>query len=157
MIRCLASAIAYADQRFKPCNRFIFYRSMLTLLDHRRAIPQEEMASAMKLHPVTYRVRCKRQRDRFQDFILWQETGRCLELDRRHELMRLCIEEEFKQLYALLIGYYNQVLEQLPARDDIRALRLEYGRQTGLVMHENNCYGYRYRMNVQAFYKALKS
>lgn len=157
MISYLASAIAYADQHFKPDNLFILYRSMLTLLDHSRAIPQEEMAKAMRLHPVTYRVRSKRQRDSFQDYILSQETGQRLELDRRHELMRLCIEDEFNRLYDLLIGYYNQVLEQLPAKSNIRALRQKYRQEKGLMMHENGHYGYRFKMDVDAFYKALKS
>ena len=157
MIGYMASAIAYADQRFMPCNLFIFYRSLLSLLDHSRAIPQEEMAEAMKLHPVTYRVRCKRQRDSFQGFILTQETGHHLDLDRRHELMRLCIEEEFNRLYDLLIGYYNQVLEQLPDKNDIRALRLKYHQEKGVMMHEDSGYGYRYHMEVESFYRALKS
>ena len=157
MIRYMASAIAYADQRFVPCNLFIFYRSLLSLLDHGKAIPQEEMAEAMKLHPVTYRVRCKRQRDSFQGFILSQETGRHLELDHRHELMRLCIEEEFNRLYDLLIGYYNQVLEQLPDKDDIKALRQKYHHEKGVMMHENSGYGYRYHMQVESLYRALKS
>ena len=157
MIGYMASAIAYADQSFIPSNLFIFYRSLLSLLDHGRAIPQEEMAEAMKLHPVTYRVRCKRQRDSFQGFILIQETGHHLDLDRRHELMRLCIEEEFNRLYDLLIGYYNQVLEQLPYKDDIRALRLKYHQEKGVMMHEETGYGFRHHMEVESLYKALKS
>lgn len=157
MISFLASAIAYADQRFSPGNLFIFYRSLLSLLDHSRAIPQEEMAEAMKVHPVTYRVRCKRQRDNFQDFILSQETGHQLDLDRRHELMRLCIEDEFYRLYDLLIGYYNQVLEQLPVKSEVSALRMKYRQEKGLMMHESGSYGYRFNMKVDEFYKALKS
>ena len=157
MIRYLAAAIAYADQCFKPGNLFIFYRSILSLLDRNRAIPQEAMAEAMKLHPVTYRVRCKRQRDCFQRLILTQEAGQRLELDRRHELMRCCIEEEFNRLYDLLIGYYHRVLEQLPDKGDIRALRLKYYQKTGMVMHESQTYGYRIHMNVEALYRALKS
>lgn len=157
MVGYLASAIAFADQKFAPDNRFIFYRSMLTLLDHSRAIPQEEMALAMKLHPVTYRVRCKRQKESFQQFILLQETGRHLDLDRRHELMRLCIAEEFNRLYDLLVGFYNQTLELLPVKSDIRALRLKYYRERGDNMFETNRYGYRFIMSVRAFYSALKS
>lgn len=157
MIGYLASAIAYADQRFMPSNLFIFYRSVLSVLDHSRAIPQEEMAVAMNLHPVTYRVRCKRQRDSFQELILSQETGHCLDLDRRHELMRLCIVEEFQRLYDLLIGFYNQVLEQLPGKGEIKALRLRYRQEKGMCMHEKIRYGYRYEICVRSLYNALKS
>ena len=157
MISYLATAIAYADQRFKPGSLFIFYRSLLSVLDHSRAIPQEEMAEAMKLHPVTYRVRCKRQRDSFQDYILWQEKGHRLDLDHRHELMQLCIEDEFYRLYDLLIGYYNQVLEQLPVKTEVSALRMKYRQEKGLMMHENTGYGYRFNMKIGEFYKALKS
>ena len=130
---------------------------MLTLLDHSRAIPQEEMAEAMKLHPVTYRVRCKRQRDSLQNFILSQETGGHLDLDRRHELMRLSIEEEFNRLYDLLMGYYNQVLEQLPVKTEVSALRMKYRQEKGLMMHEDTGYGYRFNMKIDEFYNALKS
>ena len=157
MIDYMASAIAFADQRFIPSNLFIFYRSVLTLLDHSRAIPQEEMATAMKLHPVTYRVRSKRQRDSFQEFILSQESGHNLDLDRHHELMRLCIVEEFNRLYDLLIGFYNHVLEQLPNKGDIQALRQKYRQETGITMHESFHYGYRYNMSVRPLYIALKS
>lgn len=157
MIGYLATAIAYADQRFPPFNLFIFYRSILSLLDHSRAIPQEEMAAAMNLHPVTYRVRCKRQRDCFQGFILSQETGHRLDLDRRHELMRLCIVEEFNRLYDLLIGFYNQALEQLPVKSEVRALRLRYHREKGMCMHESNHYGFRFERSVVPLYNALKS
>lgn len=157
MMDYMAAAIAYADQCFKPCNLFIFYRIVLSLLDHSRAIPQEEMAKAMKLHPVTYRVRSKRQRDCFQRFILSLEAGGHLDLDSRHELMRVSIFEDFKQLYDLLIGYYNSVLELLSTKDEIKALRLKYHQERGVVMHENNLYGYRFKMNVRTFYNALKS
>lgn len=157
MIDYLASAIAYADQCFKPCNLFIFYRFLLSLLDHSRAIPQEEMAEAMKLHPVTYRVRSKRQRDGFQRFILSQEAGHSLDLDSQHEGMRECIVNGFKQLYSLLMGYYNLVLEQLSTKEAIKALRLQCYQERGIVMHENNPYGYRFNMNVRTFYKVLKS
>lgn len=157
MIGYMAAAIAYADQKFRPNNLFIFYRSILSLLDHSRAIPQDEMAMAMHLHPVTYRVRCKRQRDCFQGFILSQETGQHLVLDHRHELMRLCIVEDFDRLYDLLIGYYNQVLERLPDKGEIKALRLSYRQKSGCLMHESYHYGYRFNKSVKPLYKALTS
>ena len=157
MIRYVATAIAYADQRFKPFNLFILYRSLLTLLDRSRTIPQDEMAETMQLHPVTYRVRSKRQRDIFRNYILLLEAGQHLELDRHHELMRLCIEDEFYRLYDLLMDYYNKVLDRLPAKNAIRALRLHYYREKGLMMHEKAGYGYRFNMKISEFYNALKS
>ena len=73
MVLFLASAIAYADQRFTPRNRFVFYRMLLSFLDHSKAIPQAAMAHALDMTPVTYRVSTKRQKDRFLEYKLLME------------------------------------------------------------------------------------
>ena len=157
LILFLASAIAYADQQFIPRNRFILYRMLLTLLDHHRAIPQESMAHALSMRPVTYRVCNKRQKERFMEFILLQEAGQALELDTGHTLMCERIVEDFNQLYRVLMEYYNQTLNCLPTASMIQSLRLNSVRSDGLSMHEESRYGFGYAMDVTQFYEALKS
>ncbi len=157
MIQYLATAIAYADQQFTPRNLFIFYRMLLSLLDHKRAIPQEEMAQAMKMHPSTYRVCTKRQKDRLQEFILLQETRHSLDLDVSHTLMRDRIVACFNQLYELLLESYKQALERLPSATEIQALRHFFSHENGSMMHEENCYGYRDFIDVKLLYESLKS
>lgn len=143
MIQLLTTAIAYADQQLTPRNRFICYRMLLTLLDHNRAIPQEQMALALDMHPVTYRVCSKRQKDRLSDYILLQETGHELRLDPLHLLMRDRLSEGFHKLYELLMEQYNLVLEQLPSAEKIQALRMQYGRNNETTVHEEIQYGLR--------------
>lgn len=157
MILFLASAIAYADQHQEPEKRFILYRMLLSFLSHSNAIPQEAVAKTLAMHPVTYRVSTKRQKDRLMEFILRQESGENLVLDEKHLLMRDRIVECFHQLYELLLEYYNQSLEQLPAASDIQSLRREYAHHTGMAMHEETTYGFRENADVMAFYEALKS
>ena len=157
LVHFLASAIAYADQQFVPRNRFILYRVLLSFLDHRRAIPQEAMAGALNMHPVTYRVSSKRQKDRLMALILLQEAGQTLELDPWHSSMCKRISDDFNHLYKVLLEYYEQTLEKLPSARDIYSLRLAYGRCDGVLMHERaQAYGFRDTADVRQLYEALK-
>jgi hypothetical protein len=143
MVHLLTTAIAYADQHFTPRNRFLCYRMLLSLLDHSRAIPQERMAQALEMHPVTYRVCTKRQKDKLGDYILLQEAGHVLTLDVAHQFMRDRMANEFHQLYELLMEYYNETLGLLPTAEKIKALRVEYGRYNGTTVHEEIQYGFK--------------
>ena len=156
LIHILADAIAYADQHFTKHNLIVLYRLMLSFLDHSRAIPQETIAHALDMHPVTYRVCTKRQKDRFLGCILQRETGACLDLDPTHQLMRDRIVNGFNQLYELLLEYYDLTLDKLPSGKRIQELRHEYGRTHGKSMHENLCYGFRNTDECHAFYRELK-
>ena len=55
LMHFIATAIAYADQELPARNRFIFYRMLLTILDQKLALPQEVVARAMGMHPVSFR------------------------------------------------------------------------------------------------------
>lgn len=155
MVHLLTTAIAYADQHFTPRNRFVCYRMLLSLLDHTRAIPQERMAQALEMHPVTYRVCTKRQKDKLGDYILLQEAGRVLKLDLAHQTMRDRMTDEFHQLYELLMEYYNETLGLLPTADKIKALRIEYGRNNGTTVHEEIQYGFKATDEVRLLFGVL--
>lgn len=157
LVHMLATAIAYADQLFLPRNLFVCYRMLLSLLDHTRAIPQERMALALDMHPVTYRVCSKRQKDKLGDFILLQETGHLLDLDAAHLLMRDRLVEGFNHWYDLLLEFYDKSLEQLPSAGKIRVLRQEYGRSNGTTMHEDVRYGSDGIKDFALIFNALKT
>ncbi|MBR4390929.1 MAG: hypothetical protein IKT08_02345 [Bacteroidales bacterium] len=136
MTHILSTAIAYADQQFIVRNRFIFYRMLLSLLDHRMAIPQEEMAKALGMQAVTYRVCAKRQKDRFLVYVTLLEAGETLELNPWHRAMRNRILLHFDSLYEVLMEYYLQALEALPSSLEIQRLRMEFGSMTTPMVHE---------------------
>jgi len=155
MILILATAIAFADQQFTQRNRLILYRMLLSFLDHRKAIPQEVVAKALDMHPVTYRVSTKRQKDRFLEFILAQEAGTNLDLDSAHTTMRDRIVNGFEQLYEVLMEYYEATLNSLPNAKALQSLRLNYAQDDGM-MHEVMIYGFGNNLDINVFYPNLK-
>lgn len=156
MVLFLASAIAYADQRFTPRNRFVFYRMLLSFLDHSKAIPQAAMAHALDMTPVTYRVSTKRQKDRFLGYILMQESGATLDLDVDHGLMRDRIVDAFERLYELLMEYYNKSLEAIPNAQAIQSLRMDYSKDDGMMHEGMPMYGYVSNMDISILYPKIK-
>lgn len=153
----LCTAIAYADQLFTPRNRFVCYRFLLSLLDHTRAIPQEQMAVALNMHPVTYRVCTKRQKEKLQEFVLIQETGRLLDLDPSHVMFRDTMMNGFSRLYDLLMDRYDQTMSLLPTAEKVRTLRLNYGRFHGTTMHEEILYGLKGTNDIMLLYDTITS
>ena len=156
MVRFLASAIAYADQHFTPRNRFVFYRMLLSFLDHSKAIPQAVMAQALDMTPVTYRVSTKRQKDRFLEYILMQESGATLDLDDDHGLMRDRIVDAFEGLYELLMEYYNKSLEAIPNAQAIQSLRMDYSKDDGMMHEGMPEYGYVNNLDISILYPRIK-
>ena len=156
MVLFLASAIAYADQRFTPRNRFVFYRMLLSFLDHSKAIPQAAMAQALDMTPVTYRVSTKRQKDRFLEYILMQESGATLDLDDDHGLMRDRIVDAFERLYELLMEYYDKSLEAIPNAQAIQSLRKDYSNDDGMMHEGMPMYGYVSNMDISILYPKIK-
>lgn len=158
MTTFLATAIAYADQHFTLRNRFIFYRMLLTVLDHNMAIPQEAMSKVLEMNPVTYRVSTNRQKDRFLRLITELEAGKTLDLDDRHREMRNQIIKGFEGLYEVLLRYYETTLQDLPTAAEIKVLRQKYWENDELLMHDTHSgYGFRYKLDVKQLYNNLKT
>lgn len=157
MCTFLANAIAYADQQLAPMKRFVLYRMLLSFLDHRKAIPQEEMAKAMHLNAITYRVYTKRQKDRFLKYIDLQEKGGQLELDTKHQTMRDELLSGLEHLYSTLGRYYKLTLEELPNADEIACLRKKFSDGEAENMHEAQAgYGYKSITDIRMLYEKLK-
>lgn len=128
--------IAYAHQVFYPRGRFIFFRSQLTMLNKQKALPDKEMAAALGMNHLAYRVmqhRMKANLARFRQRLL---QGERLRLDDAHRQMADHIYNDFTHLYPTLLTYYTQTIGTLKCADAIRQLRQEYYEATGTIAHE---------------------
>ena len=56
-----SNLIAYAHQTLYPRDRFIFLRTLLTLLNKQQALPNDEMARALGMTDIAYRNRCSEE------------------------------------------------------------------------------------------------
>lgn len=157
-IRNLSTAIAYADQKYLSRSRFVMYRLLLTFLNKNLAIPQEEMAQAVDMQPVAYRVSTKRVKDHILAYVKCQEQGKKLELDVEHKQMRDTIATNFDSLYSTLSDYYDNAINQLPTADAVKKLRLGYSHNNNYVFHEKFAsYGLCNCKNVSYLYDMLIS
>jgi len=128
--------IAYAHQVFYPRGRFIFLRSLLTMLNKQKALPDKEMALALGMNHLAYRVmqhRMKANLARFRQRLL---QGEHLRLDDAHQQMASQIYDDFTHLYPTLLAYYIQTIGTLKCAEAIRQLRQEYFEATGMMAHE---------------------
>ena len=155
LMHIIATAIAYADQELPPRNRFIFYRMLLTILDQKLSLPQELVAQAMGMHPVTYRVCVNRLKTRLSDDVTCLEAGQKLPLDGTHLLMCNRLYRSFDHLYDTLLPYYENALKALSSAMEINELRNGY--DDGITMHEELQYSYPHRVDVRELYQKLKS
>ena len=154
LMHFIATAIAYADQELPPRNRFIFYRMLLSIIDQKLSLPQELVAQAMGMNPVTYRVCVNRLKTRLSDDVTCLEAGQRLPLDGNHQLMRNRLFRGFDQLYDTLLPYYETALQALSSAMEINELRDGYNE--GVTMHEESQYSYPRRIDVRELYQNLK-
>ena len=128
--------IAYAHQAFYPRTRFIFLRSLLTMLDKQQALPNDEMARALGMTGISYRVSVHRMKcllAKYRNLLL---RGASLTLDAPHRQMAQHINDDFTHLYPTLMRYYGQTLDTLNHADAVKHLRQEYLDATGQMLHE---------------------
>lgn len=147
--------IAYALQVFYPRGRFIFLRSILTMLNKQRALPNEEIAEALGMSYLSYRVIVHRLKCNLTIFRIRLLNGEKLRLDSEHQQMANRIYEDFTNLYPQLITYYSQCIESLKCRDAIKALRQQYYEATGNMLHEPSPTDTPVCITVTAFWNKL--
>ena len=128
--------IAFAHQVFYPRSRFIFLRSLLTMLNKQQALPNEEMARALGMTDISYRVSVHRMKFRLAKYRTLLLQGEQLTLDDLHQQMAQRIHDDFAHLYPTLMLYYGQTLDTLNRADSIKQLRQEYLAATGTLLHE---------------------
>ena len=128
--------IAYAHPVFYPRGRFIFLRSLLTMLNKQKALPTEEVAIALGMTHISYRVILHRMKHNLTKFHNRLQQGERLRLDDRHQQMAQRLNDDFTHLYPTLLAYYNETIDTLKCADAIRQLRQRHYEETGIMAHE---------------------
>ena len=149
-----SNLIAYAYQVFYPRSRFIFLRSLLTMLNKQKALPDKEMAETLQMTYLSYRVTCHRMKCNLINFRNCVQQGENLCLDAERQQMAECIYHDFGNLYPTLLKYYNQAIDDLKCADDIRKLRQSYYEATGMMVHEPDP-SYSFVMTASGFWRKL--
>ena len=147
--------IAYAHQVFYPPGRFIFLRSLLTMLNKHKALPTEEVAIALGMTHISYRFilhRMKRNLAHFRNRLL---QGEHLRLDDQHQLMASHLNDDFTHLYPTLLTYYTETISTLKCADAIRQLRQRHYEETGIMAHEPSPDEGPIRTTITAFWNKL--
>ena len=135
-LQVASQLIAYSLQVFYPRGRFIFLRSLLTMLNKQKALPNTEVAKALGMSDISYRVTLHHLKCNLAKFRQRLLQGETLRLDDEHQQMSQRIYDEFDQLYPTLLMYYNQTIDTLKCAEDIKRLRLQYYEATGMMAHE---------------------
>ena len=153
-LHVVAHLIAYALQVFYPRGRFIFLRSLLTMLNKQKALPNEDVAAALGMTDISYRVTVHRMKCNLTQFRNRLMQGEQLRLDDEHQEMAQHIYDDFVHLYQTLLMYYAQTIDTLKCADAIKRLRQQHYEATGIMAHEPDS-DYPARTNVKAFWNKL--
>ena len=135
-IRVVSELIAYAHQVFYPRGRFIFLRSLLTMLNKQRAVPNKEMAEALDMSDLAYRVAVYRMKQNVRHFRERLLKGEALRLDDEHRQMADNINSDFMHLYPMLFRIYLECIDTLKTRKAVKDLRQQYLEERGYAVHE---------------------
>ena len=135
-IHIVSQLIAYALQVFYPRGRFIFLRSLLTILNEQQAVPDKEMAEALGMSYISYRVTLHHMRSNVKRFRECLLNGESLRLDNEHELLAKRIDNDFPNLYPILFNCYIRCIDTLKTSAAVKELRSQYIEERGFVVHE---------------------
>ena len=147
--------IAYAHQELLPRDCFILFRTLLTLLDKKQALPNEAMAKVLGMSDIAYRVTVHRMKCNLAKYRIQLLQGQPLPLDEQHQAMAQSINDDFLNLYPTLLYYYNQVVEALHCADAVKNLRQEYFKETGNMLHEDQA-DYSVPVTVRYFWNRME-
>jgi 3-methyladenine DNA glycosylase AlkD len=153
-LQIASQLIAYALQVFYPRGRFIFLRSLLTMLNKQKALPNTEVAKALGMTDVSYRVTLHHMKCNLAKFRLRLLQGEELRLDEHYQQMAQRINDDFDRLYTTLLTYYNQTIDTLKCAENIKQLRRQYYEATGIMAHEPE-FETPGRITVKAFWNRL--
>ena len=132
-----SNLIAYAHQTLPSRDCFILFRTLLTLLDKKQALPNEAMARVLGMSDIAYRVTIHRMKSNLAKYRTQLLQGQFLHLDEQHQAMAQNIYNDFLNLYPTLLYYYNQVVDILNCAEAVKNLRQEYYEETGRMLHED--------------------
>lgn len=129
--------ITYTHQELSPKGRFIFLRTLLSLLNRKNAMPDKDVAEVIGMTYTSYRVMVHRIKDNLINLHSRILKGEILKLDKQHQLMATRIYDDFTNLYPTLFNYYNNNIEMSEYREQIISLRNRYYDSTGNTLHES--------------------
>ena len=153
-IRIVSQLIAYAHQVFYPRGRFIFLRSLLTMLNKQRAVPNKEMAEALDMSDLAYRVAVYRMKQNVRHFRNRLLKGETLRLDEEHQQMNEQINRDFIHLYPTLFRFYMECIDTLKTSTAVKNLRQQYFEERGYAVHEPDADS-PIRVRIPAFWEKL--
>ena len=153
-IRIVSQLIAYAHQVFYPRGRFIFLRSLLTMLNKQRAVPNKEMAEALDMSDLAYRVAVYRMKQNVRHFRERLLKGETLRLDDEHRQMADSINCDFMRLYPTLFRIYLECIDTLKTSTAVKDLRQQYLEERGFAVHDQD-YNRPIRVRIPAFWEKM--
>ena len=153
-IRVVSQLIAYAHQVFYSRGRFIFLRSLLTMLNKQRAVPNKEMAEALDMSNLAYRVAVYRMKQNVRHFRNRLLMGETLRLDDEHQQMAEQIDADFIHLYPTLFRFYVECIDTLKTSTAVKHLRQQYLEERGYAVHEPDADS-PIRVRIPAFWEKL--
>ncbi len=149
-----ANLIAYAHQTLYPRDRFIFLRTLLTILNKQQALPNGEMASALGMSVLAYRVCVHRLKGKLSYIRTCLLRNDMLPLDDLHRQMAQHINSDFTHLYPTIGRYYVLSIDDLKCANAVKRLRQEYYEATGQMLHESESV-YSLAPKISAFWTRL--
>ena len=149
-----ANLIAYAHQTLYPRDRFIFLRTLLTILNKQQALPNGEMASALGMSALAYRVCVHRLKGKLSYIRTCLLRNDMLPLDDLHRQMAQHINSDFTHLYPTIGRYYVLSIDDLKCANAVKHLRQEYYEATGQMLHESESV-YSLAPKISAFWTRL--
>lgn len=87
--------------------------SHLTILNEQQAVPDKEMAEALGMSYISYRVTLHHMRSNVKRFRECLLNGESLRLDNEHELLAKRIDNDFPNLYPILFNCYIRCIDTL--------------------------------------------
>ena len=153
-IRVVSQLIAYAHQVFYPRGRFILLRSLLTMLNKQRAVPNKDMAEALDMSDLAYRVAVYRMKQNVRHFLERLLKGETLRLDDDHQQMSDNINRDFIHLYPTLFRIYLECIDSLKTSIAVKHLRQQYLEKRGFAVHEPDANS-PIRIRIPAFWEKL--
>ncbi len=134
-----AHLIAFAHQEMPPRDNFLLFRALLTILDKQRSLPNEEVAEALGMTDITYRVTVHRVKDRLAQLRTRLLKGEPSHLNEPHQRMAHRINEDFLQLYPTLLYYYKLSIDALDREcsEAVKQLQQSHFAATGQLLHES--------------------
>ncbi len=149
-----ANLIAYAHQTLYPRDRFVFLRTLLTILNKQQALPNGEMASALGMSVLAYRVCVHRLKGKLSYIRTCLLRNDMLPLDDLHRQMAQHINSDFTHLYPTIGRYYVLSIDDLKCANAVKRLRQEYYEATGQMLHESESV-YSLAPKISAFWTRL--